>query len=105
MSAMDAAMSSAALPAFVPRVSTVSAGCNSPVAQVRLRPWSPTSEVEASSPFSPLTGVWVVDRGRRREAWRAAATATGEGHPPDTDLLHVSVLNLPTTNYQKEKKY
>jgi hypothetical protein len=32
------------------------------------------------------------------------AAATGEGHPPDTDLLHVSVLNLPTTNYQKEKK-
>jgi hypothetical protein len=35
-------------------------------AGARLRPWSPTSEVEAS-PFSPLTGVWVVDRGRRME--------------------------------------
>jgi hypothetical protein len=78
-SAVDAATSSAALPAFVPRVSTVSAGCNSPVAHVRLRPWSPTSEVEASSPFSPLTRVWVVDRGWRREARRAGPQRPARG--------------------------
>jgi hypothetical protein len=50
--------------------------------------------------FSAYRGL-----GRRsRTADGAAATATGEGHPPETDVLHVWVLSLPTTNCQKEKK-
>jgi hypothetical protein len=74
----------------------------SPEVQSRRTAMAVVADIGSGS-FAFFFAYWGLGR-RSRTADGAAATATGEGHPPETDVLHVWVLSLPTTNCQKEKK-